>query len=112
MDAEFRSEKRINPRISVSGDISFMAHWQSPRFGGDFAASTYVHAAVINTSAEGMCIKTTFPLTKQDLLERVMERPANISESAAVKWVEKKGGYYYAGILYPTETPKPKTESQ
>ena len=112
MDAACGSERRINPRISASGDISFMAHWLLTLYGSDLSASTYVHAAMINTSADGMCIKTSFPLTKNDVLERVMERPAHVRECAAVKWVEKKDSYYYAGIMYMTEIPQPRTASQ
>jgi hypothetical protein len=41
-----------------------------------------------------------------------MEHPAPVKEISAVKWVEKKDNYYYAGLMYIPEIPKPKTEPQ
>lgn len=100
------SEKRINARISSTGEVPFRAYWISDFCSGDCSLSTELHATLIDRSVEGMRIKTSFPLTKRDVLERIKESGDTVREIAVVKWVEKIDSYYYAGLLYMPEIHK------
>lgn len=94
------SEKRINPRISAVGEVAFRAYWLTDFCGGTRFLCADLHADLIDTSVEGMRIKTSFPLTKRAVLERINNFADSVKEIALVKWVEKMDNCYYAGLLF------------
>ncbi len=106
MEAGGWIEKRINPRIPASGEVLFRAHWISDFYGSNLSLSTYLHADLIDTSIDGMRIKTSFPLNKKDVLERVSQYTDSLRQTELVKWVEKIDDCYCAGLQSVRELSK------
>jgi hypothetical protein len=92
------SEKRMSPRVSVTGNMIFKAYWASEYNSDEFHGNRSVPADLLDMSMDGMRIKTFFPLEENNMLE--FSGDYQVIQIALVRWVKKMEDCYHAGLLY------------